>query len=75
MDFFAQNDWVRWDFSSYGSPDGILSKFKGIELNTAYLIRKNFRLKMRYFMVDQLISYGLSKETGNRIRLDLYIGF
>lgn len=75
VDFFAQNDWVRWDYSSYGSPDGRLSNFKGIELNAAYLIRKNFRLKMRYFMVDQLIPYGLSKETGNRIRLDLDIGF
>ena len=30
---------------------------------------------MRYFMVDQLIPCGLSKGTGNRIRLDLDIGF
>tara|TARA_R110000787_G_scaffold17143_2_gene54099 strand:- start:4313 stop:5455 length:1143 start_codon:yes stop_codon:yes gene_type:complete len=75
VDFFAQNDWVRWDYSSNGSPDGRLSNFKGLELNAAYLIRKNFRLKMRYFMVDQLIAFGTSKETGNRIRLDLDIGF
>ena len=75
VDFFAQNDWVRWDYSSYGSPDGRLSNFKGLELNAAYLIRKNFRLKVRYFMVDQLIPLGASKETGNRIRLDLDIGF
>ena len=75
IDFFAQNDWVRWDYSSYGSPDGRLSNFKGLELNAAYLIRKNFRLKARYFMVEQLIPFGVSKETGNRIRLDLDIGF
>lgn len=75
VDFFAQNDWVRWDYSSYGSPDGRLSNFKGLELNAAYLIRKNFRLKVRYFMVDQLIPFGVSKENGNRIRLDLDIGF
>jgi len=75
VDFLAQNDWVRWDYSSQGSPAGRLSNFKGIELSAGYLIRKNFRLKARYFMVDQLIPYGSSKETGNRIRLDLDIGF
>jgi len=75
VDFLAQNDWVRWDYSSYGSPDGRLSNFKGLELNAAYLIRKNFRLKVRCFMVEQLIPFGISKETGNRIRLDLDIGF
>lgn len=75
VDFLAQNDWVRWDYSSYGSPDGRVTNFKGLELNAAYLIRKNFRLKMRFFMVDQLIPLGVSKESGNRIRLDLDIGF
>ena len=75
VDFFAQNDWVRWDYSSNGSPDGRLSNFKGLELNAAYLIRKNFRLKARFFVVEQLIPFGASKETGNRIRLDLDIGF
>ncbi len=75
VDFLAQNDWVRWDYSSYGSPDGRVTNFKGLELNAAYLIRKNFRLKVRFFMVDQLIPLGVSKENGNRIRLDLDIGF
>ena len=75
IDFFAQNDWVRWDYSSQGSPDGRLSNFQGLELRMAYLIRKNFRLKVRYFIVEQLIPYGVSKETGQRIRLDLDIGF
>lgn len=75
VDFFAQNDWVRWDYSSQGSPDGRLSNFKGIELSAGYLIGNNFRLKARYFMVGQLIPYGVAKETGNRIRLDLDIGF
>ena len=75
VDFLAQNDWVRWDYSSQGSPDGRLSNFKGVELNVAYLIRKNFRLKVRYFLVDQIIPLGTTTETGNRIRLDLDIGF
>jgi len=75
VDYFAQNDWARWDYSSQGSPDGRLSNFKGIELKAAYLIRKNFRIKIRFFIVEQLIPYGSIKETGNRIRLDLDIGF
>ena len=75
VDFLAQNDWARWDYSSQGSPDGRLSNLQGIELRAGYLIRKNFRLKIRYFIVEQLISYDSAKETGNRIRLDLDIGF
>ena len=75
VDYFAQNDWARWDYSSQGSPDGRLSNFKGVELRVGYLIRKNFRLKLRYFIVEQLVPYGDSKETGQRIRLDLDIGF
>lgn len=75
VDFLAQNDWTRWDYSSQGSPDGRLSNYKGIELSLGYLIRKNFRVKTRFFMVDQLMPFGSFKETGNRIRLDLDIGF
>jgi hypothetical protein len=55
---------VRWDYSS-----------QGVELRAEYLIRKNFRLRLRYFVVKQLIDFGSTKETGNRIRLDLDVGF
>jgi hypothetical protein len=75
VDFLAQNDWARWDYSSQGSPDGRLTNFKGVELLAGYMINKNFRLKMRYFVVDQLVPYGITKENGNRIRLDLDIRF
>ncbi len=75
VDFLAQNDWTRWDYSSQGSPDGRLSNYKGTEFSIAYLIRKNFRLKARYFIVEQLIPFGIITETGNRVRLDLDIGF
>jgi hypothetical protein len=40
-----------------------------------YRISKRFRLKMRYFTVDQIIPYGVAFENGNRIRLDLDITF
>jgi len=75
VDFFAQNDWARWDYSSQGSPAGRLTNFKGLELRAGYVISKKFKLKIRYFIVDQIIPYGITKENGNRIRLDLDIGF
>jgi len=75
VDFLAQNDWTRWDYSSQSSPDGRLSNYKGIEFFVGYLIRKNFKINARYFMVEQLLPFGISKETGNRVRLDLDVGF
>jgi len=71
VDFIAQNDWVRWDYSGQGSRDGRLTNYKGISLMTGYRISKMLQVKVRYFTVEQLIPYGPSLENGNRIRLDL----
>ena len=75
VDFLAQNDWVRWDYSSQGSPDGRLTNFKGFEVMAGYAIDKNMNLNMRCFIVDQIIPLEIVKETGNRIRLDFNIRF
>jgi len=75
VDFLAQNDWTRWNYSNDGSPAGRLTNFKGLELQAGYVINKKFKINMRYFIVNQLIPYGIANETGNRIRLDLDIGF
>lgn len=75
VDFLAQNDWARWDYSSFMSPDGRLSNFNGIELVAGYKIDKKTSLKMKYYLVEQLISYGDTNETGSRIRLDLDVKF
>ncbi len=75
VDFLAQNDWVRWDYSSSGSPDGRLTNFKGFEITAGYVIAKKLTLKLRYYNVNQIIPYGIAKENGNRLRLDLDIGF
>ena len=75
VDFLAQNDWARWDYSSQGSKDGRLTNFKGLEIMAAYRINKSMRLKMRYFMVNQLVPYGVALENGNRVRLDIDIWF
>jgi len=75
VDYFAQNDWVRWDYSSQNSNDGRLTNFKGLEIMGAYALNKDMNLKVRFFTVDQLISYGTKTETGNRIRLDYNFSF
>lgn len=75
VDYFAQNDWVRWDYSSFGSKDGRLTNFKGFEIMGGYAIDSNMNLKMRCFFVEQIIPYGMFNETGNRIRLDFNIKF
>ena len=75
VDFIAQNDWTRWSYSSQGSPAGRLTNFQGIEFMAGYAINKKFTLKTRYFFVEQLVPYGNFKESGNRIRFDLDIGF
>jgi hypothetical protein len=75
VDFLAQNDWTRWDYSSQGSPDGRLTNFKGFEIMAGYAIDKNMNLKIRCFNVNQIKPFEIVKETGNRIRLDFNIGF
>jgi hypothetical protein len=75
VDYLAQNDWARWDYSSQGSPDSRLTNFKGLEIAAGYALSKNMNLKLRFFMVEQLVPHGIAKENGNRIRLDFNIGF
>ena len=75
VDYLAQNDWARWDYSSQNSPDGRLTNFKGFEVMAGYALAENMDLRMRFFTVEQIIPYGIAKENGNRIRLDFNVGF
>jgi len=75
VDFLAQNDWARWDYSSQGSNDGRLTNFKGFEFIGGYAFDQNTNLKISCFFVDQIVPFGIEKETGNRVRLDFNIGF
>lgn len=75
IDFFSQNDWVRWDYSSQGSPDGRLTNYKGFDFMVGYAIANNIKLNMRFFMVEQLVPLGIAKENGNRVRFDLDVKF
>ena len=75
VDFLAQNDWARWDYSSFDSPDGRLTNLRGIEFVTSYLVAEKIKLTMKYYVVEQLIPTGLTRENGNRIRFDIDIKF
>lgn len=75
VDFIAQNDWVRWDYSGQGSRDGRLTNYKGLEIMTGYRISKMLQLKVRCFFVEQLLAYGPALENGNRIRFDIDFRF
>ena len=75
VDYLAQNDWARWDYSSQGSLDGRLTNYQGLELLVGYMIGDHIKVNSRYFLVEQLIPYGPFTETGQRIRFDVDIGF
>jgi len=75
VDYLAQNDWARWDYSNLASPDGRLTNMEGIEFVSSFLVEKNLKLTMKYYWVDQLIATGVKRETNQRIRFDLDINF
>lgn len=73
VDFLAQNDWARWDYSSFGSPDGRLTNYKGFELVGSYMLQDNMKFTIKYYWVEQLVPLGDFLETGQRIRFDIDI--
>lgn len=73
LDYMAQNDWARWDYSAFNSPDGRLTNFSGIEVVAGYNINKKINIIAKYYIVNQILPTGLFEETGQRIRLDLNV--
>ena len=71
LDFMSQNDWARWSYSANNSPDGRLSNLQGVELVAAYALSDKVQLIAKYYYVDQLVPYGIAKETNQRIRFDI----
>lgn len=70
VDYMSQNDWARWDYSEFGSLDGRLTNYQGIEAVIQYRLDSNMVLTCKYYYVDQLVALGDFKETGQRIRFD-----
>ena len=75
VDYLAQNDWARWDYSEQDSKDGRLTNYEGYELMAAYAITSRMDVEVRAFFVDQLVPLGAFKETNSRIRFDYNIRF
>jgi len=71
VDYFAQDDWVRWGNSNFTRS----SNFKGSEISFKYTINKNFNAVIRGFFVDGIKTAGTYIESSNRVRLDLNIKF
>lgn len=75
VDYFAQNDWARWDYSSMGATGSRLTNFRGAELRIVYLVKPNFDINLRTYLVEDLVQTGAFQENGSRIRLDMNIKF
>lgn len=75
VDFMAQNDWARWDYSAFDSPDGRLSNLEGIEVVAGMQVAERISIRSKYYFVEQLKPLGLFTENGQRIRFDIDIKF
>ncbi len=75
LDYMSQNDWARWDYSAYNSPDGRLTNYQGVELVVSYAVDAQTNLVMKCYRVKQLESAAAFQETGDRIRFDLNFKF
>lgn len=73
VDFLTQNDWARWDYSAFDSPDGRLTNLNGVELAATRNMSDNISLTVKYYLVEQLKPLGTALENGNRIRFDIDI--
>lgn len=52
VDYFAQNDWARWDYSSVGAAGSRLTNLHGIEFKIAYALKEHFNLNLRAYIVE-----------------------
>lgn len=73
VDYLSQNDWARWDYSEFGSPDGRLTNYEGVEILVAYALTNKLDLQLRSFFVEQLVPTGIFTETNSRVRFDINI--
>lgn len=71
VDYFAQNDWGRWDYSSIDSPAARLSNYKGFQLMGGYQITDKVKALAKFFLIEQLKSNSPFNESGSRVRLEI----
>jgi hypothetical protein len=71
VDYFAQDDWVRWGNNNYSRS----TNFNGHEFRIKYDIAKDFNTVLRVYFVEGIKTSGSNLETGTRVRLDFNIKF
>ncbi len=75
VDYFAQNDWARWDYSGNASTGYKISNFRGIESRIIYTFGPKFNLTLRVYYTERLLAEGIADGRNSRARLDLNIKF
>ncbi len=75
VDYFAQNDWARWDYSSFDATGSRLSNMKGFEVRIGYAINEKLNLVFRGYYTEQIALEASVIETGSRARIDLNFKF
>ena len=75
VDYFGQDDWLRWGFpNALGARS---SNFQGFEIRLAYAFGPKCNIMARTYLVKGIAENtpGATLETNNRFRLDMNIGF
>ena len=70
IDYFAQNDWARWDHSSVGSADGSLTNMQGARLTVGWMALDGFDVTLIGYSAERIRAEGPEKQRGDRLRLD-----
>jgi len=73
VDYFAQNDWARWNYRSMGSPVSNLTNIQGIEFVFKYWHSEKINITMKYFNTSRIKAEGPVRENNDRLRVDLNI--
>ena len=75
VDYFAQDDWLRWGYSSASGTRS--SNFDGVELRAGYAFGPKFNLLARTYLCNGIVANTPQSdiETADRFRLDLNIAF
>lgn len=75
VDFLAQNDWARWDYSGLNASGSRLSNLHGIEGRVGWQATDFLNVVLRFYHVEQIVPLDVFTETGTRIRIDLNAKF
>ncbi len=71
VDYYVEDDWVRWGNINRNRN----TNYAGFEFRAAYAFSAKINLVARTYSVESIVTNKISKETGNRFRLDLNVKF